>query len=179
MNNGRLYQPLEWPATKPPVVRGRCQACRRSVGLIENRFNLTSDVKVAFYDLLLAQRDLELTKNNLSIVEDVRRVVSHRVRLGEALNRSIKAKGSVESQSSRHPERKYGARQPGHSRYVDRRCPRPKLRGERFSGLPSSLTHPSDDASMHEHPSIQRLACRLIKPTTPLIERQSRVPTSA
>ena len=45
---------------------------------------MTADVKVAFYDLLLAQRDLDLAKNNLAIVEDVRRIVGVRVRLGEA-----------------------------------------------------------------------------------------------
>ena len=78
-------QPLEWPAKRSARQRAaEAGLAGASVGLIETRLNLTSDVKVAFYDLLLAQRDLDLAKNNLSIVEDVRRVVSHRVRLGEA-----------------------------------------------------------------------------------------------
>ena len=80
-----LSQPIEWPAKRAARQRAaEAGLAGASVGLIETRLNLTSDVKVAFYDLLLAQRDLELAKNNLAIVEDVRRVVSHRVRLGEA-----------------------------------------------------------------------------------------------
>ena len=78
-------QPIEWPAKRAARQRAaEAGLAGASVGLIETRLNLTSDVKVAFYDLLLAQRDLELAKNNLNIVEDVRRVVGHRVRLGEA-----------------------------------------------------------------------------------------------
>lgn len=78
-------QPIEWPA-KRAARQSAAEAglAGASVGLIETRLNLTADVKVAFYDLLLAQRDLELTKNNLTIVEDVRRIVAARVRLGEA-----------------------------------------------------------------------------------------------
>ncbi|HET8720848.1 MAG TPA: TolC family protein [Nitrospira sp.] len=80
-----VSQPIEWPAKRAARQRAaEAGLAGASVGLIETRLNLASDVKVAFYDLLLAQRDLELAKNNLSIVEDVRRVVSHRVRLGEA-----------------------------------------------------------------------------------------------
>jgi outer membrane protein, heavy metal efflux system len=78
-------QPFEWPAKRAARQHAaEAGLAGASVGLVETRLNLTSDVKVAFYDLLLAQRDLELAKNNLSIVEDVRRVVSVRVRLGEA-----------------------------------------------------------------------------------------------
>ena len=55
-----------------------------TVGVVETRLNLTADVKVAFYNLLLAQREQELAKQNLVIVEDVRRIVQTRVKLGEA-----------------------------------------------------------------------------------------------
>ncbi|HKC95471.1 MAG TPA: TolC family protein [Nitrospira sp.] len=80
-----LSQPIEWPA-KRAARQSAAEAgiAGAAVGLIETRLNLTTDVKLAFYDLLLAQRDLELTKNNLSIVDDVRRIVGVRVRLGEA-----------------------------------------------------------------------------------------------
>jgi len=78
-------QPLEWPAKRAARQRAaEAGLAGASVGLVETRLNLSADVKVAFYDLLLAQRDLELARNNLSIVEDVRRVVGVRVRLGEA-----------------------------------------------------------------------------------------------
>jgi cobalt-zinc-cadmium efflux system outer membrane protein len=78
-------QPIEWPA-KRAARQSAAEAgiAGASVGLIETRLNLMTDVKIAFYDLLLAQRALELAKNNLSIVDDVRRIVGVRVRLGEA-----------------------------------------------------------------------------------------------
>ena len=78
-------QPIEWPAKRAARQRAaEAGLAGASVGLVETRLNLTADVKVAFYDLLLAQRDLDLAKNNLAIVEDVRRIVGVRVRLGEA-----------------------------------------------------------------------------------------------
>jgi cobalt-zinc-cadmium efflux system outer membrane protein len=78
-------QPLEWPAKRAARQRAaEAGLAGASVGLIETRLNLAADVKVGFYDLLLALRDLELSKNNQAIVEDVRRIVSVRVRLGEA-----------------------------------------------------------------------------------------------
>ena len=55
-----------------------------SAGLAETRLNLVADVKVAFYDLLLAQRALILAEQNLATVEDVDKAVRTRVRLGES-----------------------------------------------------------------------------------------------
>ena len=55
-----------------------------SAGLAETRLNLVADVKVAFYDLLLAQRALFLAQQNLATVEDVDKAVRTRVRLGES-----------------------------------------------------------------------------------------------
>lgn len=75
--NVSIGQPLEWPAKRAALAGS-------SFGLVETRLNLTTDVKVAFFDLLLALRDLELSKQNVTIVEDVRRIVGVRVRLGEA-----------------------------------------------------------------------------------------------
>jgi cobalt-zinc-cadmium efflux system outer membrane protein len=78
-------QPLEWPAKRAARQRAaEAGLAGASAGLIETRLNLAADVKVGFYDLLLALRDLELSKNNLATVEDVRRIVAVRVRLGEA-----------------------------------------------------------------------------------------------
>ena len=83
--NGTIGQPLEWPgkrsARKDAAAAGLAGA---NAGFQETQLALTSDVKIAFFDLLLAQRDLELAKQNLGIVEDVRRIVKARVRLGEA-----------------------------------------------------------------------------------------------
>lgn len=83
--NASVGQPFEWPAKR----EARKQAADAgltgaTVGLVEARLNLSADVKTAFYELLLAQRNLALAKQNLDIVEDVRRIVTTRVRLGEA-----------------------------------------------------------------------------------------------
>ena len=82
---GTIGQPLEWPgkrsARKAAATAGLAGA---NAGFQETQIVLISDVKVAFFDLLVAQRNLELAKQNLGIVEDVRRIVKSRVRLGEA-----------------------------------------------------------------------------------------------
>ena len=83
--NVTIGQPLEWPGKRA----ARKQAAEAgfagsTYGLEEMQLNLVSDVKVAFYELLLALRDSDLAKQNVTIVEDVRRIVGVRVRLGEA-----------------------------------------------------------------------------------------------
>ncbi|WP_447978922.1 TolC family protein [Candidatus Nitrospira bockiana] len=83
--NGTIGQPLEWPAKRAARQRAaEAGVAGATMGLSETKLNLATDVKIAFYELLLAQRDLELAKQNLEIVEDVRRIVATRVRLGEA-----------------------------------------------------------------------------------------------
>ena len=78
-------QPLEWPAMRAARQRAaEAGVAGATVGVVETRLNLTADVKVSFYNLLLAQREQELAKQNLVIVEDVRRIVQTRVKLGEA-----------------------------------------------------------------------------------------------
>jgi outer membrane protein, heavy metal efflux system len=78
-------QPLEWPgkrtARKNAADAGVAGA---NAGLAETKLTLVSEVKIAFYTLLLAQRDEELARQNVKIVEEVRRIVAARVRLGEA-----------------------------------------------------------------------------------------------
>lgn len=82
---GTIGQPLEWPA-KRQARKSAAEAglAGATVGLVETRLNLIADVNVAFYELLLTQRDLELARQNLDIVKDVRGIVGTRVRLGEA-----------------------------------------------------------------------------------------------
>lgn len=83
--NATVGQPLEWPAKRAARQRAaEAGLAGATVGLAETKLNLTATVKIAFYDLLLAQRDLELAKVNGQTVEDVRRIVKSRVRLGEA-----------------------------------------------------------------------------------------------
>lgn len=80
-----LGQPLEWPGKRS----ARQQAADAGyagagAGLSETRLNLIADVKTAFYDLLFAQQQLQLARQNLGTVEEVRHIVGTRVRLGEA-----------------------------------------------------------------------------------------------
>lgn len=82
---GAIGQTFEWPAMR----RARKSAADSglagaTIGLVETRLNLIANVNVAFYELLLAQRDLELARQNLDIVQDVRDIVGTRVRVGEA-----------------------------------------------------------------------------------------------
>ncbi|MBA2484899.1 MAG: TolC family protein, partial [Nitrospira sp.] len=83
--NLTVGQPIEWPSKR--LARQRATAAgvaSASAGLAETRLNLVADVKVAFYDLLLAQRALTLAQQNLATVEDVDKAVRTRVRLGES-----------------------------------------------------------------------------------------------
>ena len=177
-----VSQPIEWPAKRAARQRAaEAGLAGASVGLIETRLNLTSDVKVAFYDLLLAQRDLELSINNLTIVEDVRRVVASRVRLGEAPQfELIKAEVEVlkANQAVTRSENTVrvtrvildtltgGALGPTYAVTGDFLVYPPSLDLDRLTAR-----------SMHEHPTIQRLARTIDQADRTIeFERQNRVP---
>ena len=175
-------QPIEWPA-KRAARQSAAEAglAGASVGLIETRLNLTTDVKVAFYDLLLAQRDLELTKNNLSIVEDVRRIVAVRVRIGEAPQfELIKAEVEVLKANQAVTRSENTVRV---NRVILDTLTGGAL-GTTFNITGDFLVYPVGldldrltARSMGQHPSIQRLA-RSIEQADRTIEfeRQARVP---
>ncbi len=83
--NLTVGQPIEWPSKRAARQRAtEAGVASASAGLAETRLNLVADVKVAFYDLLLAQRALILAQQNLATVEDVDKAVRTRVRLGES-----------------------------------------------------------------------------------------------
>jgi cobalt-zinc-cadmium efflux system outer membrane protein len=77
-------QTVEWPgmraARKEAAAAGLASA---TVGLDEARLNLVAEVKQAFYELLLAERTVDLLQQNLEIVQEVARIVRARVRSGE------------------------------------------------------------------------------------------------
>lgn len=80
-----VEQPLEYSGKR----QARQEAADAGVAganaaLEETRLTLIADVKVAFYQLLLAQRDAELATQNLTMVEEVLRTVKVRVAAGEA-----------------------------------------------------------------------------------------------
>jgi len=80
-----VEQPLEWQGKR----RARQQAADAGLAgasavLEETRLNVIAEVKVAFYQLLFAQRDVELATQNLTMVEEVLRTVKARAAAGEA-----------------------------------------------------------------------------------------------
>lgn len=95
-----VEQPLEWLGKR----RARQEAADAglagaSAGFEEAKLNLVTDVKVAFYQLLLTQRDAELAGQNLTTVEEVLRTVKARVAAGEATSFDT-MKASVEWQKA-------------------------------------------------------------------------------
>lgn len=175
-------QPIEWPA-KRAARQSAADAglAGASVGLIETRLNLASDVKVAFYDLLLALRDFELAKNNLGTVEDVRRIVGVRVRLGEAPQfELIKAEVEVLKANQAVTRSENTVRV---NRVILSTLTGGAL-GPIFDVTGEFLVYPVGLAldrltarAMEEHPSIQRLARSIEQADrTVEFERQARVP---
>jgi len=175
-------QPIEWPA-KRAARQSAADAglAGASAGLIETRLNLTTDVKVAFYDLLLALRDFELAKNNLGTVEDVRRIVGVRVRLGEAPQfELIKAEVEVLKANQAVTRSENTVRV---NRVILSTLTGGAL-GPTFCVTGEFLVYPVGLAldrltarAMEEHPSIQRLARSIDQADrTVEFERQARVP---
>ncbi len=95
--NVTVGQPVEWPSLRAARQRvADLGLATANVGMLETRLNLASQVKVAFYDLLLAQHDADLARQNLDTVEGVARIVRARVKSGEAPQfESIKAEVEV------------------------------------------------------------------------------------
>ena len=95
--NVTIGQPVEWPAMRAARQHvADAGLATAQADLSETRLNLTTQVKVAFYDLLLAQHDADLARHNLDIVESVARIVKARVKSGEGPQfESIKAEVEV------------------------------------------------------------------------------------
>ena len=80
-----VEQPLEWTgkrqARQEAADAGLAGA---NAALEDTRLSLLADVKIAFYHLLFGQRDVELSAQNVTNVEEVLRTVQARVAAGEA-----------------------------------------------------------------------------------------------
>jgi len=92
-----VHQTVEWPgmraARQDAADAGLASA---TVGLDEAKLNLIAEVKQAFYELLLAERTVDLLQQNLEIVQDVARIVRARVRSGEGAQfEAVKAEVEV------------------------------------------------------------------------------------
>ncbi len=181
--NVMVGQPIEWPAMRAARRQvADLGVVTANVGMVETRLNLVSQVKVAFYDLLLAQQGADLARQNLDIVEGVTRIVNTRVKSGEAPQfESIKAEVEVLK------ARQHLARADNFVRnsrvVVDTLTsgalgPTYMVHGE-FRMLPRDLRIESLMARMMEqHPSIQRLLKSVEQSDWKIeFERQARMPT--
>ena len=79
-----VHQTVEWPgmraARQDAAAAGLAGA---TVGLEESKLNLIAEVKGLFYELLLAERTVDLLQQNSETVQEVARIVRARVRSGE------------------------------------------------------------------------------------------------
>ena len=182
-SNMTIGQPLEWPAMRAARQQvADLGLATANVGMLETRLNLASQVKVVFYDLLLAQQGAELARQNLDTVEGVARIVKARVKSGEAPQfESIKAE--VEVLKARQQLARAdnlvrinrvavdtltgGALGPSYMVYGEFRI---LPRGLQIEGLMARM--------MEQHPTIQRLLKSVEQSDWKIeFERQARVPT--
>ena len=92
-----VHQTVEWPgmrsARKDAAEAGLEGA---TVGLEVAKLNLIAEVKGLFYELLLAERTVDLLQQNFETVQEVARIVKARVRSGEGPQfESVKAEVEV------------------------------------------------------------------------------------
>jgi cobalt-zinc-cadmium efflux system outer membrane protein len=181
--NVTVGQPIEWPAMRAARQRvADLGLATANVGLLETQLNLRSLVKVAFYDLLLAQQDAALARRNLETIEGVQRIVKARVKSGEAPQfESIKAEVEVLK------ARQQLARSENFVR-VNRVTVDTLTGGSLgttyaiegdFTGIPSEIyLEGLMNRMMNQHPTIQRLLRSVEQSDWKIeFERQMRMPT--
>lgn len=80
-----VSQPVEWPGMRHARQRAAEAALAGSQAAVDaTRLNVLADVKIAFYQLLLAQRNAQLITEALASVQDFLRGVKARVDAGQA-----------------------------------------------------------------------------------------------
>jgi len=95
-----VEQPLEWPEMRKARQRAADAGFAGALaGMEEARVAVTGDVKAAFFQLLFAQRDAELTKENLKAVEDFVGLIRARVETKESPRFEL-VKATVELQKA-------------------------------------------------------------------------------
>jgi outer membrane protein, heavy metal efflux system len=81
-----VSQPLEWTGKRTARQQAAEAAMSgASAGMEEVKLHLVSQVKLDFYDLLVAQQTLDIAKQNLVALEEVARVAKIRVKTGDAV----------------------------------------------------------------------------------------------
>lgn len=181
--NATIGQPLEWPGMRAARQRAAdAGVATANAGLSEARLNLVAQVKVAFYDLLLAQQDAALARQNLDTVDGVARIVKARVKSGEAPQfEAIKAE--VEVLKARQQLARADNSVRINRVVVDTYTggvlgPSYSVNGE-FVSIPKGMhIDPLMTRMLSQHPTIQRLL-QLVEQSDWKIEfeRQSRMPT--
>ncbi len=181
--NTSVGQPVEWPALRAARQRvADLGLATANVGMLETRLNLASQVKVAFYGLLLAQQDADLARQNLDTVEGVARIVRARVKSGEAPQfESIKAEVEVlkaRQQIARAENVVRISRVAVDTLAGGMLGPSYTVHGE-FRLLPGDLQiEKLMMRMMEQHPTIQRLLKSVEQSDWKVeFERQARVPT--
>jgi outer membrane protein, heavy metal efflux system len=180
--NALFSQPLEWPAKR----EARKSAARAGlegaiVGYDETLLHLRADVKLAFWTLLSTQHSLQLAKENLAIIRDIRQTVDRRVELGEAPRfEAIKAEVEVlkaEQRVTREENNVEVSRVVLDTLTAGSLGSRYRIDGE-FERLPPALERNQlvEDA-LQQHPTLRRLR-KVIEESgrTVDFERQARVP---
>lgn len=180
--NVNLGQPFEWPSMRAARKQvAQAGVATAQAGLEEARLTLTATVKIAFYELLFAQQDAMLARQNLDIVEGVTRMVKARVKSGEAPQfESIKAEVELlkaRQQVTRADNSVRVNRVVVDTLTVGALGPSYTIQGD-FSGMSKELRIERLMARMvDQHPTIQRLLQSVEQSDWKIeFERQARVP---
>jgi cobalt-zinc-cadmium efflux system outer membrane protein len=177
-----IGQPFEWPsmrtARKQAADAGLATA---NAGLLEARLHLIVEVKVAFCNLLLAQQDAGLARQNLETVEGVSRIVKARVKSGEAPQfEAIKAEVEVlrARQELARAENAVRINRVALDTFTGGALGLSYSVDGDFLGIPQGLQIDALMARMMEgHPTIQRLLQSVQQSDWKIeFERQSRMP---
>lgn len=178
-----VEQPLEWPAKRQARQRAAdAGVAGASAGVEEATLNLVAEVKVAFYQLLLAQRDADLSAQNLVMVKEVFRTVTARVAAGDATKFDL-LKANVEVQKAtkdvaRAQSAVLTARVALNTRTAGALGHSFAVQGD-FEPLRQEIRLESlTERALEEHPTLRRLS-RLVDQAdqTWLYEKESRIPT--
>jgi cobalt-zinc-cadmium efflux system outer membrane protein len=170
-----VHQTVEWPgmraARQDAAAAGLASA---TVGLDEAKLNLIAEVKGLFYELLLAERTVDLLQQNLEIVQEVARIVRARVRSGEGPQfEAVKADVEVLKAKQEMTKAKNAVR----VKLAGALGPRYKVQGD-FRSLRDRLD-PEQMAArdLSQHPILKRQG-KLVEQAeyTVTKERQGRVP---
>lgn len=177
-----VEQPLEWSGKR----RARQEAADAGVAgtnalLEDTRLTLFADVKVAFFSLLLAQRDAELATQNVTMVEEVLRTVKARVAAGEATSFDTMKAGVEVQKAQKEVARAQNAVLVAKSRLNTLTAgslgKQFAVQGDFFSPKPGLDIEQLAARAVEQHPALRRLG-KIAEQAdhTVRYERESRVP---